>query len=185
MNWEAEFLLFLQEHIRCGFLTVIMKAFTYMGNYGILWYVLCLTLTINKKTRKLGIMCWITLVLNFLICNVLIKGNVGRTRPFEVIDGLTYLIAKPVDTSFPSGHTSSAFSLASLITCYLPRNKKWIGVISLTIAAMIGFSRMYLGVHYPSDVIVGFLLGIIFGLSTYFLLNKKLNELINEKTSGS
>ncbi len=182
MNWEAEFLLFLQEHIRCGFLTVIMKAFTYMGNYGILWYVLCLALTVNKKTRKLGIMCWAVLLLNFLICNVLIKGNVGRTRPFEAIDGLTYLIGKPVDSSFPSGHTSSAFSLATVIALFVSRDKRWIGILSLVTAAMIGFSRLYLGVHYPTDVICGMILGIIFGISAYFLLNKKLDTLFKNET---
>ena len=170
MNWEVEFLLFLQEHVRCGFLTVIMKLFTYMANYGILWIALCLTLLINKKTRKLGIICSVALVLNYMTCNVIIKSIVGRTRPFEAIEELT------LDTSFPSGHTSSAFTLACAITCYLSRQRKWVGAILIFVASMIGISRMYLGVHYPTDVLVGMLLGIATGVVTYLALHNKIDD---------
>ncbi len=176
MNWEVEFLLFLQEHVRCGFLTVIMKLFTYMANYGILWIALCLALLINKKTRKLGIICSVALVLNYMTCNVIIKSIVGRTRPFEAIEELTLLIKKPVDTSFPSGHTSSAFTLACAITCYLSRQRKWVGAILIFVASMIGISRMYLGVHYPTDVLVGMLLGIATGIIVYYALRSKIGD---------
>ena len=90
-----------------------------------------------------------------------------------------------MDLSYLSGHTSSAFSLATVIALFVSRDKKWIGILSLVTAAMIGFSRLYLGVHYPTDVICGMVLGIIFGISAYFLLNKKLDTLFNNETSES
>ena len=176
MNWEAEFLLFLQEHVRCGFLTVIFKIATYMGNYGILWISTCVALIAFKKTRRIGLITAAALIINLLICNVIIKSSVGRVRPYEVIEGLKILIREPVDTSFPSGHTSSAFAIACAIICNLQKKRPCVVISLLFIASMIGFSRLYLGVHYPSDVLCGMLFGIITGILTSLLLNKVISR---------
>ena len=138
-HWEQQTLLWFQEHLRRSWLTAAMKIATFLGNGGILW----------------------------LVCNALLKNLVERARPFDKIPGLQFLIRKPHDFSFPSGHTSSSFAVATVFLATLPL---WFGLTALGIAAVIAFSRMYLGVHYPSDVLCGMVLGILFGLAALIVL---------------
>ena len=113
MPWDGQFLIWLQENVRSDVLTPIMKLITHLGDKGIFWILaLSLVLLFFKKTRPLGMMAGIALVFSVLINNVLIKPNVGRIRPYEVVDGLKLLIERQHDPSFPSGHSGASFAAA-------------------------------------------------------------------------
>ena len=100
----------------------------------------------------------ISLLLEFLLNNLIIKNLFARIRPYEVIDGLILLVGKAPDYSFPSGHTGSAFALAVVI--FMVMDRKY-GIIALILASLMGFSRLYVGIHYPSDVLGGVILGVV------------------------
>ena len=99
----------------------------------------------------------------------MLKNLVGRIRPYEVITGLQLLVAKPIDASFPSGHTSSAFSVAWVL---LRKMHCRYGVPMVVFAAVIGFSRLYVGVHYPTDVLIGMISGIGCAYLAEFLIKR-------------
>ena len=156
MQWDDRFLLFLQENVRNDVLTPIMKFITHLGDKGIFWILLAVILLFFKKTRPLGIMAGIGLAFSVLINNVLIKPNVGRIRPYEVIQGLQLLIEKQHDPSFPSGHSGASFAAAVV---FLVKGPKKLGIPAIIVAFLIAFSRLYVGVHYPTDVIAGIITG--------------------------
>ena len=149
-HWEQQTLLWFQEHLRRSWLTAAMKIATFLGNGGILWLTACACLLVRQQTRRAALTALLSLVFSALVCNALLKNLVERARPFDKIPGLQFLIRKPHDFSFPSGHTSSSFAVATVFLATLPL---WFGLTALGIAAVIAFSRMYLGVHYPSDVL--------------------------------
>lgn len=166
---DGVILLWIQEHLRNDILTPIFKGITYLGNFGAIMILTCIVLLAVPKTRKLGMFCTAALIANAVINNLILKNLVDRTRPYEVIDGLKCIIIKPKDASFPSGHTSAGFSVSSVIFGETPRR---IGIAAITLAALIGFSRLYVGVHFPTDVLFGMLSGILIGLVTCMLCHK-------------
>ena len=99
---------------------------------------------------------------SFILNNLFLKNLVARTRPYEVIDGLTLLVDKASDLSFPSGHSAASFVAAVIILRLLPRRY---GVSAMVLAAFIAFSRLYVGIHYPTDVLAGTVSGILIGLA--------------------
>lgn len=132
---------------------------TNLGNKGFIWVVLAIFLLIFPKTRRTGIAVTFALILELILCNGLLKPLVGRTRPFDINTDVALLIHPPADFSFPSGHTASSFAAASAL-CFA---KSRLRFPALILAALIAFSRLYLYVHFPSDVLVGILLGILTG----------------------
>ncbi|MBO6008444.1 MAG: phosphatase PAP2 family protein, partial [Lachnospiraceae bacterium] len=152
MPWDGQFLIWLQENVRNDVLTPIMKLITHLGDKGIFWILIAVVMLFFKKTRPLGIMAGIALVFSVLINNVIIKPNVGRIRPYEVVDGLKLLIERQHDPSFPSGHSGASFAAAVV---FLVKGPKKLGIPAIIMAALIAFSRLYVGVHYPTDVICG------------------------------
>lgn len=157
---DGNILLWIQDYIRNGFCTPILTCITSLGNSGAIWLVISIALLFFKKTRKVGIMALIAIAGSYLINNLCLKNLVARTRPYEVIDGLKILVEKQKDLSFPSGHAGVAFSAATVYLIMLP--KKY-GVPAMMFAVLMGFSRLYVGVHYPTDVIAGTLIGIVIG----------------------
>jgi len=155
---EGQILLWIQEYLRCDILTGFFKFITGLGDNGIIWIILTVVLLIVKKYRKAGLMSAAALLCSLIINNLLLKNIVARTRPYEVIAGLQRLLPAQVDYSFPSGHTGSSFAAAVIFYMYLP--KKY-GIPAMVLAVLIGFSRLYLGVHYVSDVLGGAFIGII------------------------
>ena len=153
-------LMFIQNNMHNGFLDWIMPIFTSLGNLGLIWFVIAVILLFYKDYRKYGLMIIASLILCGLIGNVVLKNLVGRLRPCDVNTSIKLLIARPTDFSFPSGHTMSSFAPAVLL---MFMNKK-IGAVALVLASIIAFSRLYLYVHYPSDVIAGALIGSILAL---------------------
>lgn len=153
---DAEILLFFQEYIRCPVLTAIFSFITMLGSGGLLPIVTSFVLMLPKKTRKVGFICATALLLSFLFNNLLIKNLVARVRPYEVIEGLKLITKRATDYSFPSGHTANTCVVAFVIFVFAPKK---IGIPVLIFSVLMGISRIYLGVHYPSDVVAGFLSG--------------------------
>ena len=167
----------IQDHLINPFFTLLMKAFTTMGNGGMIWIILSLGLLCFKKTRKAGLYGLIALTLVAILNNSIIKAIVQRPRPFTYTE-ISLLISPPGGYSFPSGHTSSSFAAATAIFL---QNRN-IGIPALILAALIGFSRLYFFVHFPSDVFVGMLEGILTAVLVTKLADQARKKLAS--TSG-
>ena len=135
----------------------IMIGITSLGNAGLIWIAIAVFLAFIKKTRKCGILMLISLVSGLILGNGLLKNIIGRDRPCWIDPNIPLLIPNPHDYSFPSGHTLASFEAAVMIFLH---NKKW-GAISFIGAALIAFSRMYLFVHFPTDILGGIILAAI------------------------
>ena len=147
----------------------IMIFITSLGNAGVFWLCLSIILAIIPRTRRCGICMLLSMALTFILGNLILKNVVARPRPFTVATEVVLKIAKPLEYSFPSGHTMSAFSAATALFLF---HKRW-GVAALLLAAAIGFSRMYLFVHYPTDILAGVVLGCVDALLIFRLTYKK------------
>lgn len=170
--FDDRILNFIQENLRNPIMDKIIPIITSLGNGGLVWIIIAIIFIITKKYRKYGLIMLITLIICELVGDIAIKHLVGRERPFNVTKAIELLIKPPTGYSFPSGHTMSSFAAATIIS---KMNKKF-GIAAFILAALIGFSRMYLYVHYPSDVLVGCILGIIFSSLTYKIINGKLES---------
>ena len=154
-------------------LDTLMCAITRLGDAGIFWILLCMVLLILPKTRRSGVILMAALLVDLVICNGILKPLVHRIRPFDVKTGIELLVKRPIDFSFPSGHTAASF--ASVMALYLAGEKRlWIP--ALVLAVLIAFSRLYLYVHYPTDVLGGVVIGVMAGALGYWLV-KKVEEL--------
>ena len=172
---EMDFLLFLQE-LHTPVLDFFFSKITVLGNAGMIWIIACIMMLCTKKYRKNGIFFAISLVCCFLLGNIFLKNVIARERPCWINTEIVLLIANPKDYSFPSGHSMHSFA-GALSIWYA--NKKW-GVVAFVLAGLIAFSRMYLFVHYPTDVIMG----ITIGLLVTFLVHK-IGRKIAEKKYNS
>lgn len=157
LDVEFSILDFIQNQFRTSFGDFVMPLISKLGNGGIIWLVLSGLLCVFPKYRKAGVTMLTALALDVLLCNVMLKPLVGRMRPFTVNTGVELLINAPKDFSFPSGHTAASFAAAFALL--FVKNKLWIP--SMILASLIAFSRLYLYVHYPTDVLAGILLGLI------------------------
>jgi len=156
-NFDSAILLWIQANVRTGFLTPIMKVITHLGDKGAFWILLSLILMIPRKTRRMGITCGVAMVIGLVVTNLVIKNWVARVRPYELISELELMIGRADDWSFPSGHTTNSLACAWVIFRRAP--KKW-GVPALIMAILITLSRIYVGVHYPTDIMAGTVIGI-------------------------
>ncbi|MEE1013519.1 MAG: phosphatase PAP2 family protein [Clostridia bacterium] len=154
LDWQ---ILSAIEKLHCSLLDFLMPKLTLLGNYGILWIVLALVLLCIPKTRTCGCALAIALVLALLLGNCLFKPLIARLRPFAQNPAIVLLIPSPGDFSFPSGHTYSGIASALVIW---HNNRKW-GIVAMAVALGIAFSRLYLMVHFPTDILGGILLGAL------------------------
>ena len=181
--FELDILDKIEDIYESKVMDVIMKGITHLGDAGIIWIIITLCLLISKQYRKLGILCAIGLILGLVIGNGIVKNLVSRERPFELADSIDRVfpikIEKPTDRSFPSGHTQASFIVATI----LMMAKRKFGIPALILAFLIGFSRLYLKVHFPTDVLGGMLMGIAIGLTVWFVykwrFEKKFGPVIN------
>lgn len=156
---ELAILDFIQSNLRSGIMDSVMTFITGLGDSGKIWIACTILLLLIPKTRKAGLAMGIALALEIVCCNIILKPFVARIRPCDVNTAVQLLIERPLDYSFPSGHTASSFAAASAL--YFGRKKLWIPAAVL--AGLIAFSRLYLYVHYPTDVLAGALIGIMMG----------------------
>lgn len=154
---DAAILFWIQNHLQCVPLDYFFRFMTFLGDKGLLWIVLSAFLLYKKETRPAGLAILVALALSAGTVQFLFKPLFNRTRPFIAFN-VPILITPPFGTSFPSGHAATAFACAWTYFCLFKDKLRW-GV--LTLAFFIAFSRLYLFVHYPSDVLVGMAVGIL------------------------
>lgn len=170
---DGNILLWIQEFVRNPLLTPAAVAVTTLGNAGVIWILISCGLLIPKKTRRTGVICIVSLLGSLIINNGILKNLVARTRPYESMETLVPVIAAPWDYSFPSGHAGSSFACAWVLLRRLPGKY---GVPAVVLASLIALSRLYVGVHYPSDVIAGAVSGILISYLAEYLVTDFLKE---------
>ena len=182
-GFDLPILDWIASNLWCPFLDAVMPVITVLGDAGIFWMVLAAVLLLFKKTRRVGLGMGVAMLMGLLLCNLMLKPLCQRPRPYdyqyETFGKLIPLIIqRQHDFSFPSGHTIASFEAAGVIAL---NHKKW-GVAALVLASLIAFSRLYLYVHYPTDVLVSIVLGVALAFlgnwiahrapDRYLLLNK-------------
>ena len=163
----------IAANLRCDLLDTLMPLITLLGDAGIFWILCSVALICIPKFRKIGLSMGISLLIGLLVCNVTLKPLVGRIRPYDYQmihfqREITLLVDGLHDFSFPSGHTIASFEAA---TALLLGNKK-LGIPAMILAVLIAFSRLYLYVHYPTDVLTSIVLGIGIAILGTFLAKK-------------
>ena len=172
VSFDLPILEWIQANLQSGFMDTIMPIITMLGDGGIFWIVCSELFMLFPKTRRMGIAMAIAMAMGLVICNMILKPVVGRMRPYDfqidvlhktwndILVGGKLLVETPHDYSFPSGHTIACFEASVAI---MLSNKK-LGIPALILAILVAFSRMYLYVHYPTDVIASIFLGSLFAV---------------------
>lgn len=174
-NIDEAVLVWIAEHLRCAVLDPLMKFYTQLGNSGLLFIGLALILLCFKQTRRAGAAALCAMLLGLIVVNFTIKPLVSRPRPWLVIEGFVSLVPEHDPNSFPSGHTNAAFAFAAALCATLPQ--KWAKAAALFAAALMGISRLYVGVHFPSDVLAGAVIGTLCGLMGAWIVKKAWERL--------
>ncbi|MBB6696516.1 phosphatase PAP2 family protein [Clostridium algidicarnis] len=156
-KFDRSILIFIKDNMNGPVMDKAMVMATRLGDMGMIWLIIASALIINKKYRKIGIMALAALGLSTILGEGILKHVVHRIRPSSDINVINILIAKPLSYSFPSGHTTSSFAVAGVLSKHF--KKYAVGFFAL--ASLIAFSRLYLYVHYPTDVLVGIILGLL------------------------
>lgn len=152
---------YINMNIKCKTLDRIMKLITNMGNCGFVWIIISLFIIYNGNNKRLGVLSLLSLILTTIIGEIIIKNIVKRERPFKKLSNeYQLLIQKPKTYSFPSGHSGSSFAVSTVFLNLAGRSS----IAVLMLALLIALSRVYLNVHYPTDVIAGILLGFLCGI---------------------
>lgn len=171
---------FIQTYFRTPVGDVVMPLITRLGNGGVFWVVTGLFLLISRKYRRTGVVVLMALAIDFLLCNVLLKNAVAATRPCDLNPSVQLLISRPRDYSFPSGHT--AVSFAAVTALYLGKVRYW--YLFLAVAILIAFSRMYLYVHFPTDILGGVLVGAASGFLAFIFVRNLFDWYDKRKKLG-
>jgi undecaprenyl-diphosphatase len=158
---------FIENYLRFPFLDKIMTIITWTGNCGIVWSLLSIYLIHSNNYRMVGYRVIISLILTAIVGEGIIKHLIRRSRPFIAINQGAILISKPISYSFPSGHAASSFSVAGV---FIIQNSD-MSIYITSLALLIAFSRLYLKVHYPSDVLIGIILGLSCSIAVCSLFN--------------
>ena len=156
-RFDSFILLYIKDTMHGPIMDKVMVISTYLGNGGAIWIIIIALLMINKKYRKIGYIALAALILSTILGEDILKHVVRRIRPSADIPAVNLLIAKPLSYSFPSGHTTSSFAVAGVLARYF----KDYAYEFFSLASLIAFSRLYLYVHYPTDVLGGMVLGFI------------------------
>ena len=164
---------FIQKNIHNKILDVIMPIITSLGDHGTIWIVIAIILLLFKKHRRTGYLVTFSLVLSWILGDFILKPLFQRPRPFEIIQTISLLIDKPESYSFPSVHTLIGFSVGGV----LAKTIKKYGWVFMVLASLIAFSRLYLGVHYASDIVAG----MFFGMFCVILTLKFFADIIDNK----
>lgn len=173
VSFDLPILDWIAANLWCPALDFLMPIITVLGDAGIFWIAVSVLFMITKKYRKTGFGMALALVFGLLVCNIYLKPTIARIRPYDFQERhlgviVNLLIEKQHDFSFPSGHTIASFEAAVVIAL----NNKKLGIPAMILACLIAFSRLYLYVHYPTDVIVSIILGTAFAFLGNFLAHK-------------
>ena len=165
VSFDLPILDWIAANLWCPILDVAMPIITLLGDAGIFWIAVAVLFIFIKKYRKTGIGMMLALMMGLLICNIWLKPTVARMRPYDFqmeyfMKEIPLLAGAMHDFSFPSGHTIASFEAAVVILL----NSKKLGIPAMILAVLIAFSRLYLYVHYPTDVIFSIFAGILFAV---------------------
>jgi undecaprenyl-diphosphatase len=172
-HFDLPILDWIAAHLHCAFLDAVMPVITALANAGIFWIALTVLLLALPKHRRTGIAMSLSLIMGLIVCNLILKPAFARIRPYDYQLAhygkvIPLLINAMHDYSFPSGHTMASFEAATALAL---GNKK-LGIPALILASLIAFSRLYLYVHYPTDVLFSIAMGIAFGFIAHHLAKK-------------
>ena len=178
VSFDLPILDWIAANLWCPVLDAVMPVITLLGDAGIFWIAVAVLFIFTKKYRKIGIGMMIALMMGLVICNICLKPMIARIRPYDFKEEhlgtvVNLLIEKQHDFAFPSGHTIASFEAAVVI---LLGNRK-LGIPAMILACLIAFSRLYLYVHYPTDVIVSIVLGSVLALIGWYLAQKVMDKL--------
>ncbi len=165
MDWEFTLLNYIQNNIRTDFLDKLMPVISFMGKLSLMWVIIAAACLCFRKTRKLGRSLTFDMIFNLIASSCIIKPIVNRPRPCVLDNTVELLVGLPFDASFPSGHTLFAFGAATILFIY----NKWLGIAAYIFGCLMAFSRMYLYVHFPTDVLFGAVFGVAFAITAYKL----------------
>lgn len=181
VSFDLPILDWIQANLKNGFLNEVMPIITMFGDGGIFWIACAVILLCIPKTRKTGLGMAFALIMGLIVCNITLKPLVGRIRPYDFQEKLGVVIPllteRMHDYSFPSGHTIASFEAATVL---LINNKK-LGIPAMILAVLIAFSRLYLYVHYPTDVIFSVFAGILFAFLGNWLAGKVMARFPGKK----
>lgn len=159
-TWDASVITAIYENVHSAFLTMFFRIVTLLGEGGIFWIAVAVILLFFKKTRRSGICIGASLLIGVIVGNGIIKNVVARPRPYDAIEGIESVVSHLSDYSFPSGHSLCCFEAATALAM---NRTKW-AIPAYVGAVLVAVSRLFLFVHYPTDVICGALLGVLFGV---------------------
>jgi undecaprenyl-diphosphatase len=165
-----EAILQFTQNLHSGALDAAMVFFSAIGNAGAVWLLAAAALSARRKTRARGVTLLVCLALCALVNNLILKRLLARPRPFDVLPWLTTLIARPADFSFPSGHAAAGFAAAYALARGFSRR---VSLPAYVLAALIAVSRVWVGVHYPSDILAGAIVGTLCGVAGVYLSRGK------------
>ena len=168
LSVDGAILRFFQEHIRLAWLNPVIKVITTLGDKGGIWLLAGLILLFFKQYRKQGLTVILCIAACFVLNNIIIKNLVDRTRPYYIFEWLQPIIELPDDASFPSGHACASFAGAYALYKGLGKKYWWVYIV----AVIIALSRLYVGVHFPSDVLGGACVGFFVSMIVYRLREK-------------
>lgn len=169
MAWEFSLLYELQK-LHNEWMDPFMIFITKLGDGGLLWIVIGILLLCKKKTRRTGLQVLISMLVTLIVGNFVLKNIFARLRPCDLDTTIAMLIPRPNGYSFPSGHSMN--SMTAAMTIFI-RDRK-LGIPALFFAVMMGFSRLYHFVHFPTDVLGGFVVGIGIALLVNYVFQRKL-----------
>lgn len=169
------------ESLHNPVLDMIMYVITSLGNAGAIWIIMALAFVtiFRKKYGKAGWSIAVGLILSLIMCNLVMKNMFARVRPFNVdeFENLFGIFNGIDDWSFPSGHTSASFAAAAALFMWHKKE----GTAALVLATVIAISRLYLTVHYPTDVLASVVLGTLYGIAGYFIVKLVASKMEKKK----
>lgn len=171
LSLDYSVLLFIQDTLRADWAFPFWETLTDLGSLGLLWILWALLLLVRRRTRRIGFIMLIAIAIDTALTNGIIKNLAARPRPFAQFADIIPLIGRPSDFSFPSGHAACSFAAAFTLWKLSSRP---MGIVALLMASLIALSRLYLGVHYPSDILGGLLTGYVASAMALFM-NAKLS----------
>ena len=169
-NIDFSILYWIQDNLRNSFMDFVMPLFSNLQDGGLIWISIAVVMLFFKRTRYCGIAVLFAMGIDTLITEYGIKNVVCRVRPCNLVDDVNMLVKKPTSYSFPSNHSASAF--AGAVAVMLTIKKKAWTIPAFVFSGIIAFSRMYVFVHFPSDVFAGILLGSTVAVLVCYLMKK-------------
>lgn len=170
-NFDYRFLVWLENNTKSLYLDTVIPAITFLGDHALVWIIIGLLLLFSKKYTKYGFILFLSLILGYLLGNGVLKILFARIRPFDMYNFGTLLISRPSGFSFPSDHALLSFASAFVL---LKANKKF-GIAAYILASILAFSRLYLFVHFLTDILGGIIIGTLCGYLSFYIFKISIN----------